>query len=108
VRRADESSRCETRRTLQQILPLEDRSTREYWLEELPDDAERELSLQLRTPSPQHAHATSVCDRSRPREYRCLAHPGRAFDDNEAASTVASPVERGCETLEFAITFEER
>lgn len=108
MRRADESSRCETRRTLQQILPLEDRSTREYWLEELPDDAERELSLQLRTPSPQHAHATSVCDRSRPREYRCLAHPGSAFDDNEAASTVASPVERGCETLEFAITFEER
>jgi hypothetical protein len=37
-----------------------------------------------------------------------LPIPGSAFDDNEAASTVASPVERGCETLEFAITFEER
>jgi hypothetical protein len=48
-------------------------------------------------PSPEHAHATSVCDCSRPPEHCFLAHPGRAFDDNEAASTVASLAERGCD-----------
>jgi hypothetical protein len=79
----------------------------ERGLEQLADDAEREVALQLGAARAQHAQAVGLGGRAGDAQHLGLADPGRALDDDQRADAVTRPPHGRGDTRELLVAFEE-
>ena len=92
---------------VQQLAPLELGCVRQRRLEELADDAERELALELGSPRAQHPHPARGRRVPHRSEHRRLPDPGRPFQHHEPATPGARLVQGGIDVRELVDPFEK-
>ena len=92
---------------VQQLAPLELGCVRQRRLEELADDAERELALELGAPGAENQHAARGRRLPHRGEHRRLPDPGRPFQHDEPATPGAGLVEGAVDVRELVDPFEE-
>ena len=92
---------------MQEIGALVLRCLDQRRLEELTHHAEGEVALELGPSRTENAHAALCSRRSRRREQRRLADPGRPFEHDERAEPRASLGQRGLDPRQFLAPFEE-
>jgi hypothetical protein len=76
-------------------------------LEQLADDAERELALELPAARVEHGDRPLEGQGSGARQHRGLADPGLAHDRDQGAACGRRPAEDVVEDREFVLTLEE-
>ena len=106
-RRRRKQRRGELGRTRQQLGSDVRRRIRKRRLEQLTDDAKRELALELARTGEQHPHPGSASAGSRLAQQARLAYPRTSLDRDQQAVARAGGVERPLQRSELRITFEE-
>jgi hypothetical protein len=92
---------------LQQLAALRLGCLGQLGLEQLADDAERELPLELRSPRAQHPHPFARSRLTRRREQRCLPDPSRSLQHDEPASPRAGVGQGRIDPRKFVDPFEQ-
>ena len=101
-----EDGPCKRRRAVEQGFTLICGRGHHYWLQELPDDPERQLALELAPPRRQNAQVPRR--RSGGREQARLADPRRPFEDHGPARARSGAGEQALYRLELELALNER
>ena len=92
----------------EQLAALLHRRRREHRLEQLPDEAERELPLELAAPGGEDPHPGAHSERARLGEEARFADPRARLDHQEAAVACGAIVNERPELRDVRVAFEQR